>query len=66
MIQRLVLAVIVAVAMTLGCYLLGAILASLGVSIAVTIGAFLTRWAVVIGVLAGLWQFFAGGFSLPR
>jgi hypothetical protein len=28
---------------------------------AVAIGAFLTQWAVVIGLLAGLWYFFTHG-----
>ena len=66
MIARLVLAVVVAVVTGLVCILLGSVLASLGVPIAVTIGDFLHQWAWVIGVLAGLWYFFAGGgFNFP-
>ncbi len=64
MIARLALAVVVAVVVTLACMLLGAILGSLGISIAVTIGDFLKQWGAVIGVLAGIWYFFAGG-SFP-
>lgn len=60
MIQRLVLAVVVAIAVGLICLLLGAVLESIGVPIASTVGAFLKAWAWVIGLLAGLWHFFAG------
>jgi hypothetical protein len=60
MIQKLVLAVVVAIAVGLVCMLLGAVIGSLNVPIAETIGHFLTAWGWVIGVLAGLWYFFAG------
>ena len=60
MIGRIVLAVVVAVITTLACMLLGAIIVTLGIPIAVTIGAFLSEWGTVIGVLAGLWHFFSG------
>lgn len=60
MIGRLVLAVVVAVVVTLGCYLLGAILVALKVDIAITIGNFLKSYGGVIGVLTGLWHFFTG------
>lgn len=67
MIARLVLAVVVAVVVGLGLSaLLGPILISLHVPIAVVIGHFLVLWGWVIGILAGLWFFFAGGgFSWP-
>lgn len=58
MIRRLILSVVVAVVVTLGCYLLGAILHTLKVEIAVTIGDFLKTYGSVFGVLAGLWYFF--------
>lgn len=61
MIARLVLAVVVAMVVGLGCILLGSILAGLGVPIAKTVGGFLTQWGWVLGVLAGLWYFFSGG-----
>jgi len=60
MLSKLVLAVIVAVAVTLGCVLVGGILASLNVAIAVTIGDFLRGYSTVIGILCGLWYFFSG------
>jgi Tfp pilus assembly protein PilN len=60
MLRRLALAVVVAVVVTLACVLLGGILATLQISIAVTIGQFLTQWSGVLGVLAGLWFFFSG------
>jgi len=63
MIGRLVLALVVAVVVGLACLLLGVILAGLAVPIAVTVGGFLTTYAWVIGVLAGLWHFFKGGVS---
>jgi uncharacterized membrane protein YvlD (DUF360 family) len=66
-IARLVLALVVAIVVGLGLTaLLGPILVSLAVPIAVVIGDFFVKWGWVIGVLAGLWYFFAGGFSLPQ
>ncbi len=65
MIAKLVLAVVVAVAVGLVCILLGGILATLKVPIAVTVGDWLATWGWVLGVLAGLWYFFRGGFSFP-
>jgi hypothetical protein len=58
MIGRLVIAVVVAVIVTLACLLLGTILDTLHVPIATTVGHFLLQWGYVIGVLAGLFQFF--------
>lgn len=60
MIRKLVLAVVVAVVVTLACMLLGVLLAALQLSVAVIIGHFLTDWAGVIGILAGIWYYFAG------
>jgi hypothetical protein len=64
MLQRLILAVVVAVVVTLGCVLIGGILASLGVAIAVTIGGWLTQYATVFGILAGIAWFFSGRTTL--
>jgi uncharacterized membrane protein YdcZ (DUF606 family) len=64
-IARLVMAVVVACVVGLVCLLLGSILASLDIPPASAVGSFLSRWAWVIGCLAGLWQFFGSGFSLP-
>jgi len=67
MIARLVLAVVVAVIVTLLCILFGGILQTLEVSFAVTVGAFLAKYGAVLGVCAGIWYFFSGGgFSWPR
>lgn len=67
MLRKLILAVVVAVIVTLACLLLGAILAALKVDVAITIGNFLKTYSAVIGVLAGLWYFFAGGpWLTPR
>jgi hypothetical protein len=60
MLRKIVLAVIVAIVVTLCCIFLGDVLVTLKVDIAVTVGQFLKAWGGVIGVLAGLWYFFAG------
>lgn len=62
MIARLVLAVVVAVLVGLVLVaLLGPILISIHVPIAVVVGRFFVNWGWVIGLLCGLWYFFAGG-----
>lgn len=66
MLSRLVLSVVVAVLVTLGCMLLGAILITLKVEIASTIGNWLRTYGSVLGVLAGLWYFFAGSSIWPK
>lgn len=66
MISRVVLAVVVGVVVFLVCILVGGLLATLKVDFAVTVGNFLKNYAGVIGLLAALWHFFAGGFSLPK
>ena len=58
LIGRIVLAVVIAVIVTLACILLGGILVTLKVEVAKTVGDFLQNFAAVIGVLAGLWYFF--------
>lgn len=64
MLSRIVLAVVVAVVVTLACILLGGILITLRVDIAVAVGAFLKNYSGVLGILAGLAYFF-GGYSVP-
>lgn len=67
MINKLVLAVVVAVVVTLACVLVGGILQSLSVSVATTVGNFLVKYSYALGVLAGLWYYFAGGsFNFPN
>ena len=63
MIKKLILAVVVAVVVTLACILLGGILDLLKVQIAITIGDFLKSYGAVFGTLSGLWFYFAGGFN---
>lgn len=60
MLRNIILSVIVAVVVTLACVLIGGVLIALEVEIAVTIGQFLKSYSGVIGILAGLWHFFAG------
>jgi hypothetical protein len=60
MIRRVILAVVVAVVVTLGCILLGMLLGAINISVAAVIGGFLTKYAAAIGILAGLWHFFRG------
>jgi uncharacterized membrane protein YvlD (DUF360 family) len=62
MIGRIVLALVVAILVgLLLTFLLGPILLMLSVPIAVVIGGFFVQWGWVLGILAGLWYFFAGG-----
>jgi hypothetical protein len=65
MLARLILAVVVAVVVTLGCILLGDLLGALTVQVAITIGNFLKNYSTVIGILAGLWYFFANSATGP-
>lgn len=61
MIGRIVLAVVVAIVTgLLLSALLGPILVAMAVPIAVLVGDFFVRWGWVLGILAGLWFFFAG------
>jgi hypothetical protein len=67
MIIRIVSAVVVAVVVgLLLVYLLGPILNSLGVPIALIVGAFCVKWGFAIGVLAGIWYFVSGASWWPR
>ncbi len=66
---RAILAVVVAVVVGIVLVaLVGPILAGLDVPIAKTVGDFFEHYGYVIGVLAGLWFYFAGGTigGLPR
>lgn len=61
MIARLVLAVVVGVIVYLLCLLFGPLVAELKASFAVTVGNWISTYAGVLGLLAALWYFFAGG-----
>lgn len=66
-ISRIVLAVVVAVVVGIVLVaLLGPILVDIKVPIAKTIGEFFIAWGWVIGVLSGLWFYFAGGTLFGR
>lgn len=60
MIGRIALAVIVGLAVGLGCLFVGMLLGSLNVPPAEAVAGFLTTFAWAIGVLAGLFHFFRG------
>jgi len=64
MLSRVVLSVVVGVIVTLVCLLVGGILISLTVALAVTVGQFLKDYAAVLGVLAALAWFFSGRTNL--
>lgn len=67
MIARLVLALVVAIVVGLMLVgLLGPILISLHVPIAETIGGFFVAYGWVVGILFGLWFYFAGGTLFSR
>ena len=63
MLRRIILAVIVFIGITLGCILLGDILVSINLGVAVTVGNFLKSYGAGIGILAGLWYFFKGSLA---
>ena len=67
MIAKLILAVVVAVAVGLVLVgLLGPVLTTLKAPVAVSVGDFFVAYGWVIGVLAGLWFFFAGSGWVSR
>lgn len=61
MLSRIVLAVVIGVAVTLVCVLVGLLLATITVPLAITVGNFLKTWSGAIGLLSALWYFFANG-----
>lgn len=70
MLIRLIQSVVVAVVVTLALALVGAILVTLKVDIAVTVGNWLKTYGGVLGVCAGIWFFatnmnFTGLFRRP-
>lgn len=65
MIQRIVRAVLIAVGVWVLCIVLGTVLGLLG-TIGATVGDLFIRFAVIAGVIAGLWDFVSGGALWPR
>lgn len=61
MLRNIVIALLVAIIVYLACIFIGGLLAAMNVAIAATVGDFLVRFAAAIGVLAGLWRYFAAG-----
>jgi len=66
MLQRIVLAVVVAIGVTIACIVVGGVLITIDVAIAVTIGRDLEKFGAAIGILAGLWYLFSGASWWPR
>lgn len=62
---KVIAGIVVGVAVFLVCILVGALLGDVNISFVATIAKFLRDWATVIGLIAGLWYVFAGGFRLP-
>lgn len=60
MLSRIVLSVIAGVVVTLLCLLVGALLMTVPVGWAAAIGAFLSTYAGLFGLLTALWYFFSG------
>jgi hypothetical protein len=65
LISRLILALVVAIVVWLICTFVGDLVSAMNVPIAGVVGGFLKTYAVVLAILAFLWQFFAGGFTVP-
>lgn len=61
MVNRVVLAVIIGIAVALGCGFLGTVLQATDQSLAEAVGSFLRAFSVLIGILAGLYWFFSRG-----
>lgn len=51
------MALVVGIAVTLGCFLLGTLLMGIELSLAAAVGAFFRQFASTIGFLAALWFF---------
>ncbi len=64
MLTRIILAIVVACIVGIVLYIVGAILATIGIPIAETVGRLLQQFSWAIGVLAGLWFFFTGRTTL--
>lgn len=56
--NKLILAVVWAVIVTLGCVLVGSLLSSINVQVASVIGGFLQTYSYALGLLYGLYFYF--------
>ncbi len=66
MLNRLVIAVIIGIVVTLICIFVGGLLSTMTISWVVATGVFLKTYAALLGLLAALWHFFQGGSLLNR
>lgn len=66
MLGRIVLAIVIGIVVFLVCTFLGGIAATVAISWVAAIGAFFAAWAALIGLLACLWYYFAGGNLFNR
>lgn len=57
MIRKILLALVIAVVVTLLCILVGGILMDIKVAIATTVGAFIKTYGTAIGILSGLYWY---------
>lgn len=63
MLKRLIISLVVGIFVYLACLLLGALLQTIEIEFVLVVGEFLEKWAGLFGLLAGLYEFFAGGLS---
>lgn len=65
--HRIVIAILVGIITTLLCLLVGSILLGIDTSPTALIGAFLTRFSGLLGLISGLYYIFSGSTSMhPR
>ena len=66
MLSKIVIACVVGIVVFLACILVGGLLVTTTVPFVVTVGNFLQDYAGLLGLLAALWHFFAGGTLFNR
>lgn len=66
MLSKLVTSVIIGVVVTLVCIFVGGLLETMTISWVISTGTFLKTYGALLGLLAALWNFFAGGFNWPN
>ncbi len=65
MLSKLVIACVVGIVVFLACILVGGLLVTTTVPFVVTVGTFLKTYAGLLGLLAALFHYFAGGSTWP-
>lgn len=66
MLSKLVIAVVIGVVVTLVCIFVGGLLETMSISWVVATGTFLKTYGALLGLLAALYHYFAGGTLLNR